>query len=98
MPDQWNAGEYQDRYRFVWEAAGDLIGLLAPQPGERILDLGCGPGQLTARIAESGATVTGIDRSEAMIALARGNYPFLDFRLGDATCFTLDAPVDAVFS
>jgi trans-aconitate 2-methyltransferase len=102
MPNQWNAGEYQDRYSFVWKAAADLIGLLDPQPGERVLDLGCGPGQLTARIAESGATVIGMDYSEAMIALARGNYPFLDFRLGDAASFTLDAPddapVDAVFS
>jgi trans-aconitate methyltransferase len=102
MSNQWNAGEYQNRYSFVWAAAEDLIGLLAPQPGERILDLGCGPGQLTARIAESGAAVIGIDRSEPMIAQARGNYPFLDFRLGDAACFTLDAPLearmDAVFS
>jgi|SRR5579863_3842668 len=98
MSNQWNAGEYQNRYSFVWEAAGDLIGLLAPQPGERILDLGCGPGQLTARIAESGAAVIGMDRSEPMIALARGNYPLLDFRLGDAASFTLNGPVDAVFS
>ena len=98
MSNQWNADEYQNRYSFVWEAAAELIGLLAPQPGERILDLGCGPGQLTARIAESGATVMGVDRSEPMIAQARGNYPFLDFRLGDAASFTLDEPVDAVFS
>lgn len=98
MGNEWNAGEYQNRYSFVWEAAGDLIGLLAPQPGERILDLGCGPGQLTARIAESGAAVIGIDRSEAMIAQARANYPLLDFRLGDAASFALDAPVDAIFS
>ena len=98
MSNKWNANAYQDRYSFVWEAAGDLIGLLAPQAGERILDLGCGPGQLTARIAESGATVIGIDRSEAMIAQARGNYPLLDFRLGDAASFALERPVDAVFS
>jgi trans-aconitate methyltransferase len=96
--NQWNAGEYQNRYSFVWEAAGELIGLLAPQPGERILDLGCGPGQLTARIAASGATVIGIDRSEAMLAQAGGNYPLLDFRLGDAASFSLETPVDAVFS
>jgi trans-aconitate methyltransferase len=94
----WNASEYQNRYSFVWQAAGDLIGLLSPQPGERILDLGCGPGQLTARIAESGATVVGIDRSEAMIAQARANYPLLDLRVADATNFYVDAPVDAVFS
>jgi trans-aconitate 2-methyltransferase len=98
VSNQWNANEYQNRYSFVWEAAGSLIGLLAPQAGERILDLGCGPGQLTARIAESGAEVIGIDHSEAMIAQARGNFPFLDFRPGDATSFTLESPVDAVFS
>jgi len=42
--------------------------------------------------------VIGLDRSEAMIAQARGNYPLIDFRLGDAAHFTLEAQVDAVFS
>ena len=42
---------------------GRLVDLLAPRPGERVLDLGCGTAHLTARIAESGAEVLGIDSS-----------------------------------
>ncbi len=45
---------------------------LAAQPGERILDLGCGDGQLTQRIAAPGASVIGIDSSPAMVTAARG--------------------------
>jgi trans-aconitate 2-methyltransferase len=55
-------------------------------------------GQLTAKIAESGAEVMGIDRSAEMIAEARRNFPSLRFELGDATNFTVDTPFDAVFS
>ena len=75
-----------------------MLDLLAPQKGERILDLGCGSGQLTAAIADAGATVIGIDSSPEMLAEARSHYPALEFRLGDATDFTVEEPVDAVFS
>ena len=94
----WDAARYQARHSYVFEYGEDLIGLLDPQPGERILDLGCGSGQLTAKIAESGADVTGLDRSAEMIAEARRNFPSLKFELGDAASFTVDAPFDAVFS
>jgi trans-aconitate methyltransferase len=72
--------------------------MLNPLPGERILDLGCGSGQLTAKIAESGADVTGIDRSQEMIAEARRNFPALRFDVADAASFTVHTPVHAVFS
>ena len=75
-----------------------MLPLLAPVPGERILDLGCGPGQLTAKIAESGAHVVGIDSSPEMIGQARQNYPQFEFKLADATSFAFDEPFDAVFS
>jgi trans-aconitate methyltransferase len=75
-----------------------MLPLLAPKPGERILDLGCGPGQLTAKIAEAGAHVVGIDSSPDMIGQARQNYPQLQFQLADAVRFTFPEPVDAVFS
>ena len=75
-----------------------MLDLLAPQPGETILDLGCGSGQLTAAIASAGALVTGLDASPEMLAEARASFPELDFRLGDAVDFALDSSVDAVFS
>lgn len=94
----WDAHRYQTGHSYVWRYGEELVELLAPLAGERIVDLGCGSGQLTARIAESGATVIGIDRSPEMIAQARVNFPAIDFRVGDATNFQVESPVDAVFS
>lgn len=99
MPLQdWNPGLYQSDHSFVWRFGEDLVDLLDPKPGQRILDVGCGTGQLTEAIARRGAGVIGIDSSRNMIDEARRNNPQLDFRLEDATNFSLDQPVDAVFS
>ena len=95
---QWNPDLYQSRHSFVWERGSDLLDLLQPQPGERILDLGCGTGQLAARIAASGAAVTGIDSAPAMIEEARRNFPDVTFRVADARDFQFSQPFDAVFS
>ena len=89
---------YEARHSFVWNLGADLLPLLAPQPGERILDLGCGTGQLTARIADTGARVVGLDSSPEMIGQARQNYPNIEFRLADAASFAAPAQFDAVFS
>jgi trans-aconitate methyltransferase len=97
-PQTWDADLYQSSHAFVWQQAADLIDLLDPKRGERVLDLGCGTGQLTARIRERGADVIGIDRSEAMVDQARQNFPDLQFEQDNATTFTLNWPVDAVFS
>ncbi len=94
----WDSRRYQAAHSYVWRHGEGVVDLLAPQSGERIVDLGCGSGQLTARIAESGAAVIGLDHSPEMIAQARANFPGIDFRVADATAFTIDAPVDAVFS
>jgi trans-aconitate methyltransferase len=98
MSSDWDAQRYQSRHSYVWKHGEGLVDLLAPRAGERIVDLGCGAGQLTARIAEPGAAVIGIDRSPDMIAQARANFPELDFRLGEATDFSIGEAVDAVFS
>jgi trans-aconitate methyltransferase len=94
----WDAARYQDQHSFVWRYGASLLELLAAQPGERILDLGCGTGQLTAEIARSGAHVVGLDNSADMLANARRNYPDLEFVLADASAFDFPAPFDAVFS
>jgi trans-aconitate methyltransferase len=98
MADRWDSALYEDRHSFVWKHGAELIELLDPKPGERILDLGCGTGHLTAQIAERGAVVTGLDASVSMIAQARQNYPKLKFVLADARDFTAAEPFDAVFS
>jgi trans-aconitate methyltransferase len=94
----WDPREYQERHAYVFQYGEALLDLLAPKAGERILDLGCGAGQLTAAIARTGAVALGIDASPEMIAQARANFPALDFRIGDATNFSVDEPLDAVFS
>ncbi len=95
---QWNAALYDRSHSFVYKAAADMLELLAPQPGERIVDVGCGTGPLTAMIAERGARVIGLDQSPEMIAAARKQFPGLTFDLADATCFTVSEQQDAVFS
>jgi trans-aconitate 2-methyltransferase len=99
MPDRtWDATLYQSQHAFVWESSQDLLSLLAPQPGEVILDLGCGTSQLTQQIAASGAEVTGLDASPEMVEQARQNYPHIPFAIADARSFTCDRQQDAVFS
>ena len=75
-----------------------LFALLAPRPGERILDLGCGTGYLAHLIAKQGARVTGVDSSSDMIEKARSAYPDLEFVRASATDLQFDRPFDAVFS
>jgi trans-aconitate methyltransferase len=98
LDTKWNAKLYDDKHNFVFKYGEDVVQLLAPQQGERILDLGCGTGYLTNLIAQAGARVTGIDHSASMIDRARAAYPDLDFRVVSATDFHFDTPFDAVFS
>jgi trans-aconitate methyltransferase len=97
-PGAWDAARYQDQHSFVWRYGASLLQLLDPQRGERVLDVGCGTGQLTYEISRSGAHVTGLDRSADMLADARKNFPDLRFVLGDAASFNFPEPFDAVFS
>jgi trans-aconitate methyltransferase len=97
-PTTWNPELYEARHAFVWQLAGGVLELLAPQPGERILDLGCGTGQLTRKIADSGAEVLGLDASPEMIGQARQNYPELRWFLRDASSMNFNGEFEAVFS
>jgi trans-aconitate methyltransferase len=94
----WNPELYEARHSFVWQLGQGLLELLQPAKDERILDLGCGTGQLTHKIAESGAQVTGIDSSPDMIGQARQNYPAIKFVLGDAASMQFASEFDAFFS
>ena len=94
----WNSALYEGNHAFVWQYGEALLELLAPQAGEQILDLGCGTGQLTEKIAQTGAFVQGIDSSSSMISAAKVNYPHINFSVADARNFQVEYPLDAVFS
>jgi trans-aconitate methyltransferase len=94
----WNPELYQSSHSFVWKFGREMLSLLDPQPGERILDAGCGTGQLTAEIGNSGAQVLGIDSAPSMIEQARKNFPQLQFEEVSATDLPYSEEFDAVFS
>jgi trans-aconitate methyltransferase len=95
---KWDAKLYDEKFSFVFKYGEDLVDLLDPKPGERILDLGCGTGYLTNLIAKRGSAVTGIDNSEDMIIKAKKEYPQIDFEVMSATDFHFDEKFDAIFS
>ena len=98
MSANWNPELYQSSHSFVWEYGRELVALLAPQPGERILDAGCGTGQLTAEIARASGDALGIDSSPTMIERARKNFPGVRFEVADVTALAYREEFDAVFS
>jgi trans-aconitate methyltransferase len=73
-----------------------LISLLALQPGERILDLGCGNGTLTKVLAESGCSVLGVDAGTDMVQAARALGR--DACVMDGQSLAFENAFDAVFS
>jgi trans-aconitate methyltransferase len=96
MTQIWNPTAYAEAGAFVPSLGAGVLEWLAPQPGERILDLGCGDGQLTTKIAARGAEVVGFDASAAMIAVARSRG--IEAHLGNAESLPFNHEFDAVFS
>jgi trans-aconitate methyltransferase len=92
----WDPERYARNARFVSDLGMPVFELLAPRPGERILDLGCGDGVLTKKLVEAGCSVVGVDASNSQIeaAIRLG----LDARVMDAHALQFDSEFDAVFS
>lgn len=96
--DQWNANLYDIKHSFVSSYGNFLIDLLAPKNGEKILDLGCGTGDLAKKLHDLGTEVTGVDKSSNMVSAAVKKYPEISFRVADATDLPYRNEYDAVFS
>ena len=93
---QWSAGSYDTHARFVSDLASGVVEWLAPTPGERILDVGCGDGVLTAELRDRGVEVVGVDSSDDFVEAARARG--LDARLMDGEELSFASEFDAVFS
>lgn len=92
----WSAAHYAENAHFVPALGAPVLELLAPRPGERILDLGCGDGVLTEKIVAAGADVVAVDAGPDMIAAARARG--IDARVMDGQKLTFAGEFDAVFS
>jgi trans-aconitate methyltransferase len=92
----WDPERYAREARFVTDLGMPVVELLAPQRGERILDLGCGDGVLTAKLAEMGCGVVGIDASEMQVEAARKRG--VDARVMAGEALQFHEEFDAVFS
>lgn len=96
MSQSWDPDRYARTAGFVPALGLPVLDLLNPQPGERILDLGCGDGVLTGKLAGLGCQVVGVDSSAAQVAAAQARG--LDARMVDAHDLPFAAEFDAVFS
>ena len=92
----WQATQYTQHASFVAELGSPVVSLLKPIPDESILDLGCGDGVLTEKIAQVGADVLGIDSSHSMVDAARKRGLITQVMSGEQLPFVRE--FDAVFS
>lgn len=93
---RWAPADYASTGAFVPALGAPVLALLDPQPGEAILDLGCGDGVLTQKIVVAGAKVIGVDASGEMVAAARERG--VQAHVADGQALEFNGQFDAVFS
>lgn len=98
MITKWKPELYNEKHSYVYQYGENLIKLLDPKENQRILDLGCGSGQLTSKINGFAKETIGIDKSADMIADAKTKFPNIEFKVGDAGNFKFDEKFDSIFS
>jgi SAM-dependent methyltransferase len=95
LDQTWNPQRYAEHAHFVSALGQPLLELLRLQAGERILDLACGDGVLSKKIAGQGGVVVGVDSSPEMVEAAKKRG--IDARLMDAYDLKFNSEFDAVF-
>lgn len=95
---KWKPKLYNEKHSFVYDYGENLIELLDPKENERILDIGCGSGQLTFKIDQLAKETIGIDSSVEMIRDAQSKFPGIEFQVADASNFKFEKKFDAIFS
>lgn len=98
MNIKWDADRYTENFSFVHQYGNSVLELIDADQDSTILDLGCGNGALSKTLQDKGFAVKGIDASKELLDIARKNYPGIEFIQADATNFSLQEPVDVVFS
>ena len=79
------ASAYAEETRWTKMRLRNVLELVDPHPGERVLDLGCAAGSMTDFLARSGCEAVGVDASELGVAEARRLHPTLRFEVGDVS-------------
>lgn len=98
MNIKWDSKNYTEKFSFVGEYGKDVLSLVDEGEGGTAVDLGCGNGCLTEKLAEKGYRVLGVDASEEMIREAKKLHPDFEFLKADAAKFRLEEKADVIFS
>ena len=93
---KWDPKGYDEHADYVYTLGEPLIALLSPEEGEKVLDLGCGHGELAMRVSELGCELTGVDSSPEMVEASIANG--INTILGDARDLSFDNEFDGIIS
>lgn len=96
--NKWNAHLYDTKHSFVSNYGRNVIELLAPKQGEKILDVGCGTGDLANELYKQGVDVVGVDHSSTMVEQAKQKYPHIPFYVADIMNLPYEKEFDAIYS